>query len=218
MGYNILAAIFIASDICATIVFCKFLDLHLSDFFHFETPAGTLIYPITFLISDIITEIYGKEHAKKVVIASFFANLYVVLLLKIIGFLPATSFSIVSATEFHKIFDLTSTAFLASSIAFLASQFLDIHIFHSLKCRNPNRFLWLRNGVSTIVSQFTDTTIFFLILCMFGIISLDSILSVFLSTIFLKAVLAVLDTPFFYAGVFLLKRNFKQVTFAKQGS
>jgi uncharacterized integral membrane protein (TIGR00697 family) len=216
MGYNILAAIFMASDICATIVFCKFLDLNIGGLFHFETPAGTLIYPITFLMSDIITEIYGKEQSKKVVLASFFANLYVVFLLKIVGLLPTTSFSIVSSVEFHKIFDLTSSAFFASSIAFLFSQFLDIQIFHSLKCMTPNRFLWLRNGVSTIISQFMDTSVFFLILFILGVIPIDSIFSIFLSTIVLKVVLAVLSTPFFYAGVFLLKKNTEHAGFAKQ--
>lgn len=207
MGYILLASIFISSDICSTIVFCKFLDLHLNNLIHFETPAGTLIYPITFLISDIITEIYGKKHAKRVVVASFFANLYVVFLLKIIGALPATSFSLVNAAEFHKIFDLTSSAFFASSMAFLVSQLLDIQVFYFLKCITPDRFLWLRNGVSTILSQFIDTSIFFLILFILDVISINSISTIFLSTIAIKALLAVLDTPLFYIGIFLFKRN-----------
>ena len=138
------------------------------------------------------------------------------MLLRIIGVLPAASFSIISTIEFHKIFDLTSSAFFASSMAFLFSQFLDIKIFHFLKCMSPGRFLWLRNGVSTVVSQFVDTSIFFLILFMLGVISINSISSIFLSTITLKAILAILDTPLFYAGVFLLKRKMKSEDFSEK--
>lgn len=205
MAYMILAAIFTASDIFSTLIFGKFLDIHLGNFINVEVPAGTLIYPITFLISDVITEVYSKEHAKRVVIASFFATLFVVILIKIIDYIPSASVSTLTNEEFHKVYSLSSSAFCASAMAYLCSQFLDIKIYHTLKMLTPNKYLWARNFLSSSTSQLMDTTVFFSVLYILGSLPLNVINIIFWPTFFLKAFWSIIDTPVFYLVIYLLK-------------
>ncbi len=205
MSYIVLACLFVASDVLATIVFGKFIGIHIGDFINIEAPAGTLIYPITFLISDIITEVYNKTYAKRVVLASFFCNFFVVMLLQIIDHIPAASISSLSNEEFHKVFNLSVSAFCASSVAYLASQLLDIQIYHTLKKWTSGRLMWMRNFLSVSISQLVDTAIFFSVLLILGIISKSVFTSIFISTFSLKVIWAVVDIPFFYIGVYLLR-------------
>lgn len=200
-----LFTLFVSSSVCSTIVFGKFVELNFFDLFTMSTPAGTLIYPFSFLISDIITELYGKEKARRIVPASLLANCFVVCAFWIIDTIPATSFSLVTQDDFHKVFVLSGSAFFCSSVAFLISQRLDITIFHAIKVITKSRVLWLRNNVSTIVAQIVDTTIFFGLIYAFGIASLEAIIQIYFATLFLKIIMAVVETPLFYLGVFLLK-------------
>ena len=205
MWYNILAGIFVTSDLCSTIICGKFIDIPLFGFGEFATPAGTFVYPVTFLISDIITEVYGQHKAKTVVIMSFCSTVYMFAIINIIDNLQIASCSLLQTLEFSKVFHLSSMNFIASSIAFLFSQFLDIKIFSLLKSYMPGRYLWLRNGVSTITAQIIDTLIFFFILTVMGVLPVSIFWTVFLSTIFIKIIWAILDTPLFYLSVFFLK-------------
>lgn len=205
-----LFTLFVSASVCSTIVFGKFIELNFFDFFKFSTPAGTLIYPFSFLISDIITELYGKEKAKRIVPASLLANFFVVCAFWLIDAIPATSFSLVTQDDFHKVFVLSGSAFFCSSVAFFISQRLDITIFHAIKILTKSRILWLRNNVSTIAAQIVDTTVFFALIYALGVASFEAITQIYFSTLFLKIILAVMETPLFYLGVFLLKDKAKE--------
>ncbi|MBY0462739.1 MAG: queuosine precursor transporter [Alphaproteobacteria bacterium] len=200
-----LFTLFVSASVCSTIVFGKFIELNFFDLLKFSTPAGTLIYPFSFLISDIITELYGKVKARRIVPASILANCFVVFALWTIDSIPATSFSLISQDDFHKVFVLSGSAFFCSSVAFFISQRLDITIFHAIKVLTKSRILWLRNNVSTIVAQIVDTTVFFGLIYMLGVASFEAITQIYFSTLFLKIILAVIETPLFYLGVFFLK-------------
>ena len=131
---HILSAIFIACLVACNLIFQKFfiLDTHYTVF---VLSVGILPYPITFLITDIISEIYGKEKANRLVLSGFFASIFVVLILLLADSVQAVFFSPVNDNIFHKVFGLFGPAVFASMCAYLLAQFIDIKIFHFLKIK-----------------------------------------------------------------------------------
>jgi hypothetical protein len=120
--------------------------------------VGILPYPVTFLCTDFISELYGRQRANQVVWMGLALNLWVMFILWIGGILPG--FEPPGQPESGVFFDLRRLAFsavTASMIAYLAAQFIDVHIFHFWKNLTEGRHLWLRNNGSTLVSQLVDT-------------------------------------------------------------
>lgn len=124
----------------------------------FAVAVGVLPYPITFLCTDFISELYGRARASAVVWIGLVLNLWVVLILWVGGELPG--FEPEGAEQQGVFFDVRRLAFgavAASMIAYLAAQLVDVHVFHFWKRVTKGRHLWLRNNGSTLVSQFVDT-------------------------------------------------------------
>ncbi len=133
-------------------------------------PAGVLAYSITFVATDVISEIWGKDVAKRVVWGGFISVLISLLLIKGALLLPAAPFW-PHEQAFNTILSSTPRIILASFIAYLVSQAHDVWAFHFWKDRFQGRHLWLRNNLSTIVSQVIDTVLFigiaFTVVCPF---------------------------------------------------
>ncbi len=142
----------------------RFLDLGFT-VFGVEIPmplaVGVLPYPLTFLCTDFISEIYGRKRASNVVWVGVLINLWLAFILWIGGLLPGFDQPVADAAGrlplFFEIRRLTLGAVVASMIAFMAAQFCDVYLFHFWKRLTRGRHLWLRNNGSTIVSQFVDT-------------------------------------------------------------
>ena len=131
--YLVLAGIFIASLVSCNLIFQKFFSWSPFGLYTFELSVGILPYPITFLITDLISEIYGKRKANQVVIAGLVASVFVLGVVLLADNVPATLWSPVNNETFSKVFRLTSIAVFASMVAYLLAQFIDIRIFHYLK-------------------------------------------------------------------------------------
>lgn len=146
----------------------------------FIVAIGVLPYPITFLCTDLISELFGRKRANMVVWVGLILNLWVILILWLGGYLDAPDTlderglpAIVSAANgepqvpndyaFYYIRKLTFGTVIASMLAYLAAQFADVHIFHYLKRRTRGRHLWLRNNLSTLSSQLIDSVAVILI-------------------------------------------------------
>lgn len=114
--------------------------------------VGVLPYPITFLCTDFISELYGHKRANQVVWMGLVVNLWVMLLLWLGGILPGSA-----SPAFFQIRTLAFGAVSASMVAYLCAQFVDVHLFHFWKRLTDGRHLWLRNNASTLVSQMVDT-------------------------------------------------------------
>lgn len=153
-------------------------------------PAGTIGYCATFLITDVVGELWGKKAANDLVFKGFVCLLFCLALIRIALLLPAAS----PCDSFDQVFDVNSRVICGSIVAYLASQFLDVAVFHKLREVLPAR-KFVRNNVSTLISQFFDTSIFVVIA--FGG-AIDDIVGVIWGTYAAKAVLAAFDTPFFY--------------------
>ncbi|MBF8150254.1 queuosine precursor transporter [Winogradskyella sp. F6397] len=212
--YLILGGLFITSLVVSNLIFQKFFYWHPFEveFFGsklFEISVGILPYPITFLITDLISEIYGKKRANDIVIVGIFASLFSLLIIYTASSVPATEWSYVDDTLFNKVFGNTALAVFASMVTYLFAQFVDIQIYHFWKRLTKGKHLWLRNNFSTWLSQFIDTFTILFLLCTFGIIDWKNFAGLLVSGFAFKVLVALLDTPFLYLGVYLFRKRFK---------
>ena len=207
--YLILAGIFIAALVASNLIFQKFFYWNPFGWFQFEISVGILPYPITFLITDIISEIYGKKKANQVVVAGIIASIFSMGIIYIANQVPATDWSPVDNKTFTYVFGLSPIAVLASMMAYLFAQFIDIRIFHFWKAKTKGKHLWLRNNFSTFTSQFIDTFTVVTLLCSFQVISWENYSTLLLSGFLFKIIIAALDTPILYILVFGLRNVFK---------
>ena len=211
--YLYLAALFITSLVVSNLIFQKFFywypfDGKIFGIRLFELSVGILPYPITFLITDLISEIYGKIAANRVVTAGIFASFFSMGILLIADYVPAMESSPVDNATFTQVFSLSPLAVLASMIAYLLAQFVDIRIYHFWKKLTNGKMLWLRNNFSTFASQFLDTFSVVLLLSVFGILPWDLFFGLILSGFIFKVVVALLDTPLLYLLVWMFKNKF----------
>jgi uncharacterized integral membrane protein (TIGR00697 family) len=174
----------------------------------FELSVGILPYPITFLITDLISEIYGKKRANQVVTAGIFASVFSMGIIYVSSLAPATDWSPVSDSLFDKVFGATAIAVLASMMAYLLAQYIDISIYHFWKRITKGKYLWVRNNFSTFLSQLVDTSTVLLLLCSFGKIEWERFGGLLISGFIFKVMIAATDTPFLYAGVYFFRRRF----------
>ena len=207
--YLILGALFISSLVVSNLIFQKFFYWDFFGIYTFEISVGILPYPITFLITDIISEIYGKKKANQIVTAGIFASFFSLLIVYVANAVPATEWSPVDDPLFTKVFGATAVAVLASMMAYLLAQYIDIHIFHFWKKLTKGRHLWLRNNFSTFLSQFIDTFTVLLLLCSFGKIEWPLFTGLLISGFLFKILVAALDTPFLYVSVYFFRKRFK---------
>jgi len=206
--YLILAALFIASLVTSNLIFQKFFYWEPFGWYRFEISVGILPYPITFLITDILSEIYGKRKANQVVIAGIFASFFSMLIILVADLSPSISNSPVSKETFHQVFGLSPFAVLASMIAYLFAQFIDIRIFHFWKQLTKGKHLWLRNNFSTFASQFIDTFTVLFLICSFKILPWNIFGDLLISGFVFKVIIAAIDTPVLYGVTFLFRKKF----------
>lgn len=212
--YLILGLLFITTLVVSNLIFKKFFYYYPFDFSIFgvklfEISVGILPYPITFLITDLISEIYGKKKANEVVVGGIFASFFAMGIIYVANAAPATDWSPVSDNLFSTVFGSTAIAVLASMLAYLFAQFVDIQIYHFWKKLTQGKHLWLRNNCSTFLSQFIDTATVLLLLCSFGEIDWDLFGGLLLAGFLFKVIIAALDTPFLYLGVYYFRKRFK---------
>ena len=173
--YLYLGALFITSLVVSNLIFQKFfywhpIDVELFGAKLFEISVGILPYPITFLITDLISEIYGKKNANQIVVAGIFASFFSLIIVFVSNVVPATDWSPVKDGMFTTVFGGTAIAVFASMTAYLFAQFVDIQIYHFWKRLTKGKHLWLRNNFSTWFSQFIDTLSVLFLLCSFEIL------------------------------------------------
>lgn len=207
--YIILGALFICSLVVSNLIFQKFFYWDFFGIYRFEISVGILPYPITFLITDLISEIYGRKKANQVVTTGIFASLFSLLIVWISSAVPATDWSPVNDPLFDKVFGATVIAVLASMLAYLFAQYIDIQIFHFWKRITQGKHLWLRNNFSTFFSQFIDTATVLLLLCSFEKIAWEQFWNLLEAGFLFKVLVAVFDTPFLYLGVYWFRKRFK---------
>jgi len=190
----------------------------------FAVAIGVLPYPLTFLATDLISELYGRKRANFVVFVGLILNLWVMFIMWLGGVMPG--FETLTATGdivrdaagrlpvFYEIRALTFGAVTASMLAYLAAQFVDVYLFHFWKKLTKGKHLWLRNNGSTLVSQLVDTVAVILVTHYYakalpvemGKPIFNQLLIFIISGYTFKLFVALLDTGPFYLGVHYLSR------------
>lgn len=186
----LLNCFFVASLIIVNVVASKLVNIC-----GFIVPAAMVVYPVTFLCTDVIGEIWGKAEANKTVRNGIIMQLFSLGMIYMAIALPPAPY----AVEFQEVFSATlgnsARIVLASLAAYVAAQFNDVFVFHKLKALSGGKHKWLRNNASTITSQLIDTVIFVTV----GFAgAVPDIGWMIVSQFILKIIIALCDTPFFY--------------------
>lgn len=189
----------------------------------FIVAVGVLPYPVTFLCTDLISELYGRRRANMLVLTGLVLNIWVVFILWLGGVLPpqpeinpqtGLPYLGEQGRVFFEVKMLAFGAVAASMIAYLAAQFTDVYLFHFYKRLTQGRHLWLRNNGSTLISQFVDTVAVILITHYYaGALPVDAneplaeqLMIFILSGYIFKFTAALIDTLPFYIAVKVLRR------------
>ena len=207
--YLLLASIFIAALVVCNLIANKFiyLDLTFLGLKEFKISAGVLPYPITFLITDLLSEIYGKKKTSQVVYTGFVASIFVLFVLWLGNQFPAIEGSLIDDEEYAKMFGNSWRVVFASMSAFLAAQLLDVKVYHFWKDLTKGKHLWLRNNGSTIISQLVDTTLVVGVLFI-GVKPMGDLYEMIVDGWQFKILCALIDTPLIYLFVWLLRKRF----------
>jgi queuosine precursor transporter len=203
---TLLSSIFIAGLLAANTLGSKVTTL-----FGIAVSVGIFAYPLTFLMTDAIGEVYGKKKAKQVVWSALIAQTLVLILTYIsIKLPPAGRYHL--NEQYVQVFSGSLRMIIASLIAFIVSQTYDIWAFDWWKKKLDGKFLWLRNNLSTMTSQAIDTLLFMFI-AFYGIndkFTVSFILHLCLSYWLFKVLFAIIDTPFVYLLVKWLRKPGKE--------
>lgn len=205
--YLLLGGLFITALVTCNLIANKFITLDLG-FYTFVLSAGVLPYPITFLITDILSEIYGRKKTNIVVIVGFVASMFVLLILWMGSLFPSIPNSPVSSSQYDLVFQNSWRVILASMVAYLIAQLIDVRMFHFWKRLTKGRKLWLRNNASTIVSQLVDTTLVVLVLFV-GTLDAETMVGYIRDGWVFKALCALIDTIFIYIIIGAIRKRFK---------
>ena len=209
-----LGALFITSLVVSNLIFQKFFywnpfgDVTVFGAPLFEISVGILPYPITFLITDLISEIFGKKRANQIVTAGIFASVFSMGIIFVANYVPAIPSSPIKDETFTQVFGLSPLGVLASMLAYLFAQYIDISIYHFWKRITEGKMLWLRNNFSTFSSQLVDTVTVVGLLCVFGVLPWDKFYGLVISGFLFKVFIAFFDTPLLYLFVYLLRKRF----------
>jgi queuosine precursor transporter len=194
---DLLLGFFIGALILANILGTKITTL-----FGIRVSVGIFFIPILFLVTDIIAEVHGKKKAKSFVYIAIFVMVFTLVMTYLCVIMPPNS-SWNNQSAYENIFKSSLRMMIASIIAFMISQFHDVWAFEFWKKKTKGKYLWLRNNLSTTISQLLDTTIFMFI-AFYKInpkFTVPFIISLIIPYWLLKIAFAILDTPLVYAGV-----------------
>ena len=175
-----------------------------------SVPAGVVAYPFTFLATDLISELFGRKRAQMLVWVGFGMNVFMLLLMSINHWLPNSSGVSGGLDLFEGGYQFMVGNTIASMIAYLIAQSVDVRLYHFWKRLTKGKHLWLRNNASTTVSQLVDSTAIITILYLAGnlgdaIDNVGAVIILILNSYLFKFFFALFDTPLMYLGVRLLK-------------
>ena len=204
--YIILAGIFIANAIVAELIGGKLIDVGSA-----VMSIGILPWPIVFITTDLINEYFGEKGVKKLSLITAVLIAYTFFVLYLAMKIPSTGISSVTTDQFNAVFGQSQLIIIGSIVAFLASQLIDVSIFHFVKKRTGNKMIWLRSTGSTAISQFFDSFIVLgIAFYLPGIMDTKTFIISGLTGYTVKLAIAVLMTPLIYLGHYLIENYLKK--------
>lgn len=196
-GYIYLAALFVGCILASQIVASKIIVVG-----EYALSASIVSYSITFLATDVLSEFWGKEKARKAVWGGLVADLILLLTVYVAIWWPAADFW-KSQAAFEETLSSTGRVVLASVLAYISAQHSDVSFFHFWKEKTGGKYLWLRNNLSTMLGQSIDSIVFYTI-AFYGSFPIFKLILV---TIVAKLFIAAFDTPFIYLVRWLFRNS-----------
>ena len=202
-----LAGIFITCLLIGDLIGSK---LYYTKFFGLDLTisVGMIPFPVTFLLTDLLNEFYGKRAAATVTLVGFVCAAFTLVLVNVAAAVPPASFSAITQESFENAFVNSNRMFAASLLAYLVGQFTDIGIFTVAKRITQNRMLWLRATGSTLLSQLVDTCVIHP-LRWIGTEQEPQLMNIMITSYAAKVAAAIALTPLLYAGHAAMQRLFK---------
>lgn len=197
--------------IATAIILANLQGPKLTEIFGVQTSLGVIFYSSIFFATDVLSENYGKQAANQAVRMGFAVSVIILLMMSIaMLYLPSTSpdtaeFSNNIHNAFATILNFTPRFVFGSLLAYYVSQSFDVWAFHKIRQRTGERFLWLRNNLSTMSSQLIDTTIYSLV-AWWGVVDLVTALKLGAAKYVFKIVIAMIDTLFIYWAKYFYQR------------
>lgn len=197
--YDVAVALFVASLLTANIIAVKLIQIG-----PLILPAGVVIFPVSYILGDVLTEVYGFRWARRAIWLGFIGNLIAVVAIWLAGLLPAPVFW-QGQEAYNSILGFTPRLLLASFVAYLFGEFANSTVLAKMKIWTKGRYLWTRTIGSTIVGQGLDSLVFIL-LAFGGLMAPPEMMTAILSQWLFKSAYEALATPLTYAVVNTLKR------------
>ncbi len=200
-----MALVGLSMAFCTLLIVANLMAVKLVSIGSFVVPVAVIAYPLTFLVTDTISEIFGRKTATKIVWLGFVMNILMVILIYLGTIIPSAAFW-QGQEAYETILGSVPRIVLASMVAYLASQHHDVFAFHFWRKTTKGKFLWLRNTASTMVSQGIDTVLFISI-AFVGTVPNAVLLNMIFGQYLIKLIIAAVDTPFCYLLVGLIRRK-----------
>lgn len=213
--YPAIVAVLATSLVISNIIAVRLIALRLADGLELILPAAIVLFPIAYIVGDVLTEVYGFAAARRAIWIAFGCNLLAVGAILVAGVLPAAPFwtaqGVYEGPEqadqaYQAILGFAPRLLLASFLAYLVGEFLNSFVLAKLKVRTEGRLLWVRTIGSTLVGQGADSFIFITV-AFWGILPMAALLGAAFSQWLVKTVYEVLATPLTYWVVNALKRS-----------
>ena len=200
-GPEIAVGVFASLTVLANLLAVKTITLG-----PFIAPAAVLVYASTFLLTDILSELFGEEKARLAVWTGILANM--VMLVSVLIALRWSASPLMDpglASSFDAVFGFAPRVIAASMIAYLVSQHHDVWAYGFWRRKTGGKHMWLRNNASTMASQGIDTLIF-ITLAFYGLVPNSILLQMMAGQYVIKVLIAALDTPFIYLALAAARR------------
>lgn len=201
--FDVLVALFVAVLLISNVASTKILSI-----WKFTFDGGTILFPLSYIFGDILTEVYGFRRSRRVIWLGFIAALLMSLTFYVVQLLPPAA-GWQYQDDFRHILGFVPRIVLASLVAYFAGEFSNSFILSKLKIFTRGRFLWVRTITSTLIGEGLDTLLFCLI-AFYGTLPVPVLIAVILSNYIFKCSVEILFTPFTYIIVHFLKKKEKE--------
>lgn len=212
--YSAVVALLATSLVVSNIIAVRLITLRLSDAIELTLPAAIVLFPVAYIVGDVLTEVYGYSAARRGIWIAFGCNLLAVIAIWLAGVLPPASFWTAGVYEnpaqadqaYRAILGFAPRLLVASFLAYLVGEFLNSYVLAKMKLRTEGRYLWMRTIGSTLVGQGADSLIFITV-AFYGILPTSALMTAVVSQWLVKSVYEALATPLTYWVINSLKRS-----------
>ncbi|HLD31325.1 MAG TPA: queuosine precursor transporter [Patescibacteria group bacterium] len=196
---------FITATFAAVLILSNITSTKLLSLGWFSFDGGTILFPLSYIFGDILTEVYGYARARRVIWIGFALNLLMVIIFYVVQKLPP-ALDWTGQAAFEQILGVVPRIVLGSLVAYLVGEFANSYLLAKIKLKTKGRFFWLRTIGSTIVGQFLDTTIFLLV-AFAGLFPWPLIMIIWISNYIFKILIEILLLPLTYKIAGWLKKQ-----------